>query len=140
MKAKFSPLQVKEVVIKRCRVEENLSGVHKQIVDLDFQAGTAERDGYILILTLNFNKNAKNPMLKAEVEAHFLFQVDPDLSEEEKAKLLVYNGLAIAYGMIRGMIFQRCCMLPPKFRILPSVNLIPLIEAKIKEKAEAKEE
>ena len=137
MKAKLSPLQVKHVIIRKCKIEENVEGTPKQNLALDFDAGITEDGMYILTIKLNFNKSSREPMLKVEAEADFLFSIDPGLPEDQKIKLLVYNGLAIAYGMLRGIVFQKCCMLPPDFRILPGVNLLPLIEEKLKQEDEA---
>jgi len=134
MKVKLSQLQVEHVIIKRCKVEENIEGTHKQNLDLDFEAGITEDGMHILAIKLAYNRSSKKPVLKAEIEADFIFKIDPDLSEEQKVKLLVYNGLAMAYGMLRGIVFQKCCILPPNLRVLPGVNLLPLIKEKLKQK------
>lgn len=42
-----------------------------------------------------------------------------------------YNGLSIVYGFFRGIVFQKCSFLPPKDRILPTLDLTELIESKI---------
>ncbi len=133
MKATLSHLQVKEVVIKKCRIEENLTGIPKSHLNLDFDLGITEDGLHVISLKLNYNKNTKKPVLKVDVEADFFFEIDPELPEERRARLLIYNGLSISYSFIRGLVFQKCCMLPPTMRILPTINLLPIIERKFED-------
>ncbi len=88
---------------------------------------------------LDVNKGTKNAALKAHVEILALFDaIDKELSEEDKTKLILYNGLSIIYGIIRGMIYQACSTLPPDYRVLPAVNIKDFVKDCIEEKLKEK--
>lgn len=42
--------------------------------------------------------------------------------------MLLYNGLSIVYGFLRGLIFQKCSYISPQDRIIPNINIAELIE------------
>ncbi|SNZ06990.1 hypothetical protein SAMN06265182_0868 [Persephonella hydrogeniphila] len=134
MKAKFSQLQLKDIQIKKIILEENLQGQNRFNINIDFDPVLIETekgkfDG--LLVKIKINDRARNVKLKVSTEILALFEFSKDLNEEKKARMLLYNGLSIIYGFLRGMIFQKCSYLPPKDRIIPSINLADLIEKTI---------
>ncbi len=137
MKAKLSPLQLKDIQIIKFSVEENLKGEKKFNIDIDFEPvkvniDEKEYDGLVVFLKVNDrNRKAK---LKVKTEVLVVFEFEEDLSKEKKAQLLLYNGLSIIYGFLRGLIFQKCSYIKPTDRLLPSINLLDVIERKIKNK------
>ncbi len=137
MKAKLSPLQLKDIQITKLNVEENIKGEKKFNIDIDFEPvkvniNEKKYDGLVVFLKVN-NRNRK-VRLKVDTEILAVFEFDEGLSKEKKARLLFYNGLSIIYGFLRGLIFQKCSYLKPTDRLLPSINLLDIIERKIKSK------
>jgi len=137
MKAKLSPLQLKDIQITKLNVEENIKGEKKFNIDIDFEPvkvniDEKEYDGLVVFLKVN-NRNRK-VRLKVDTEVLAVFEFDEGLSKEKKAQLLLYNGLSIIYGFLRGLIFQKCSYLKPTDRLLPSVNLLEIIDKKIESK------
>ena len=137
MKAKLSSLQLKDIQIIKLSIEENIKGEKKFNIDIDFEpvkVGIGEKnyDGLVVILKVN-NRNRK-VRLKVDTEVLLVFEFEEGLSEKKKAQLLLYNGLSIAYGFLRGLIFQKCSYLKPDDRLLPSINLLEIIEKKIEDK------
>lgn len=137
MKAKFSQLQLKDIQIKSFKLEENLEGQNRFNINIDFDPVLIETedkklDG--LLVSIKVNDRARKVKLKLETEVLAVFEFTTDIDEEKKARMLLYNGLSIVYGFIRGLIFQKCSYLPPQDRILPSINLAQLIEETIQKK------
>ncbi len=137
MKVKFSQLQLEDIQIKNFSLEENLEGQNRFKIDIDFDPVIVETDNEKfdgLLVNVKINDRARNVKLKAKVEILAIFKFTEELDEEKKARLLLYNGLSIVYGFVRGIIFQKCSYLPPKDRIIPSVNIAQLIEETIQVK------
>ncbi len=137
MKVKFSQLQLEDIQIKNFSLEENLEGQNRFKIDIDFDPVIVETDNGKfdgLLVHIRINDRARNVKLKAKAEILAIFKFTEELDEEKKARLLLYNGLSIVYGFVRGIIFQKCSYLPPKDRIIPSVNIAQLIEETIQVK------
>ncbi len=135
MKLKTSVLQLKELQIEKFEIEENIHGINKFILNADFtpiesSKGDEKYRGFRFKLTVNYR--VKNPALKSRIELAVLFDIDKNLTEKEQVRLILYNGLSIIYGMMRGMIFQACSILPPDMKALPSINLVDFIDFKLK--------
>jgi preprotein translocase subunit SecB len=140
MKAKFSQLQLKDIQIKELHMEENIEGQNRFNINIDFDPVLIETDkGKFdgLLVNIKINDRARNVKLKVKTEVLAIFEFSDGLNEEKKARMLLYNGLSIVYGFLRGLIFQKCSYLPPKDRILPSINLAELIEKAIESKINA---
>jgi preprotein translocase subunit SecB len=137
MKATLSPLQLKDIQIFKFKLEENIEGLNNFSIDIDFKPVLVDVDEEKLnglLVEIKINNKARNTKLKLETKLLAVFEIDKNLDDERKARLLIYNGLSIVYGFIRGMVFQKCSYLSPQYRILPSINLADLIEKTIKEK------
>ncbi len=137
MKVKFSQLQLEDIQIENFSLEENLEGQNRFKIDIDFDPVIVETDNEKfdgLLVNVKINDRARNVKLKAKAEILAVFKFTEELNEEKKARLLLYNGLSIVYGFIRGIIFQKCSYLPLKDRIIPSVNIAQLIEETIQVK------
>jgi len=139
MKLKLSTiLQLKKVQVEYFKLEENIEGINKFLLDADFLPikveGERNEGSYKgITFTLKVNHRTKNPALKAEIRVHALFDVDRKLNEEEQIKYILYNGLSIIYGIVRGMIFQACSVLPVSMRLLPTVDIANFIQLKLEE-------
>jgi preprotein translocase subunit SecB len=134
MKATLSPLQVKEFFFKKLKLEENPEGKERNNLYVDFNFVKASNGLLGVELTVKFNPRSKDALIKFESESITLFEIDQKLPEKQREKLLVINGLVISYGLIRGVVYQMCSVIPPSQRLLPSVNFKPLIEKKLGEK------
>ena len=137
MKAKLSPLQLKDIQIIRLNIDENIKGEKKFNIDIDFEpvkVNIDEKEYEGLIFYLKVNNRSRKVRLKVDTEALAIFEFEKGLSPEKKAQLLLYNGLSIIYGFLRGLIFQKCSYLRPEDRLLPSINLLDIIDKKLKDK------
>ena len=133
-------MQVKDVEFRKLKLEENPNGIKKDILDIDFELGRAKNGWDVVLFKLRYNIKAKNPLIRADLEVLVFFEIDKKISEEKRKKLLLINGLVITYGLIRGVIYQMCSVIPPQLRILPSVNFLPLIAEKKEQLIKEKEE
>ena len=140
--AESSILQLKAIEVLNFRIEENIKGKKKFNLDGDFEVvGYRSKDGVYkgLEFKLDINKGAKNAALKAHIEILALFDVvNKEMSEENKTKFILYNGLSITYGIVRGMIYQACSTLPPDYRVLPAVDIKDFVKGCIEEKLKEK--
>ncbi|WP_029523419.1 hypothetical protein [Persephonella sp. KM09-Lau-8] len=137
MKAKLSPLQLKDIQIIRLNLDENIKGEKKFNIDVDFEpvkVNIDEKEYEGLIFHLKVNNRSRKVRLKVDTEALAIFEFEKGLPPEKKAQLLLYNGLSIIYGFLRGLIFQKCSYLRPEDRLLPSINLLDIIDKKLKDK------
>ncbi|WP_456397033.1 hypothetical protein [Desulfurobacterium sp.] len=134
MKATLSFLQVKNFFFKKLKLEENPEGEVKNLLDIDFEFFRDDKEQLGIEFSLKYNVRARSPLIKADVVAVSLFEVNQKLPQEQREKLFVINGLVITYGMIRGILYQMCSVLPPSQRILPSINFQPLLREKFKDK------
>ncbi len=137
MKAQLSQLQLKDIQIKNFKLEENLEGQSRFNINIDFDPvliGTEDKEFDGLLVNIKINNRARKVKLKVETEILAVFEFTDDLDEEKKARMLLYNGLSIIYGFVRGLIFQKCSYLPPQDRVIPSINLAKLIEDTIQNK------
>ncbi len=136
MKAILSPLQLKDIQIYNFKLEENLKGKKHFNIDIDFQPVLVNKNNKKefngLLVEIQVNNKTKNTKLKLNLKLLAIFEIEEDLNEEKKAKLLIYNGLSIVYGFVRGLVFQKCSFLPYEDRLLPIINLADLIERKIR--------
>ncbi|WP_297454930.1 hypothetical protein [Persephonella sp.] len=137
MKAKLSPLQLKDIQIIRLNLDENIKGEKKFNIDIDFEpvkVNIDEKEYEGLIFYLKVNNRNRKVRLKVDTEVLAIFEFEEGLPPEKKAQLLLYNGLSIIYGFLRGLIFQKCSYLRPEDRLLPSINLLDIIDKKLKDK------
>ncbi len=130
-------LQLKKIQVEKFKLEEDIKGNNKFILAADFDpielVDSNNNEKYRgFHFTLKVNDKAKNSALKCRIEITAIFDVDKNLSKEEQVKFVLYNGLSILYGITRGMVFQACSILPPNRRMLPTVNIVKLIESKMK--------
>lgn len=131
MKVNLSQLQLKEIHIKEFILEENLEGQNKFSIDMDFEPiliKKNEKDFDGLLVKVKINDRLKNVKLKVKTELVAIFEFNGDLSKEKRAMMLLYNGLSIVYGFLRGLIFQKCSYISPQDRIIPNINIAELIE------------
>ncbi len=137
MKAKLSQLLLKDISIIKLNIEENLDGERKFNIDIDFEPVKVNIDEKVydgLVLFLKVNNRNRKVKLKVDIEVLSVFEFNEDLSKEDKTRFLFYNGLSIIYGFLRGLIFQKCSYLKPSDRLLPSINLLEIIDKKVESK------
>ena len=132
-------LQLKAFHVEHFKIEENVNGISKFMLDADFSPIKAVKklDGSQhkgIIFTLKVNRRVKNPALRVEAKITAVFDIDKSIPEERQVRLMLYNGLSILYGIIRGMVFQSCSILPPSMRLLPTVNVEEFVKMKLQQR------
>ena len=132
MRATLSPLQVKAFFFEKLKLEENPRGTVKHNLDIDFNVIEDESGTPGIQLFVKYNTKAKNPIIRLDVEAISLFEIEKSLPEMQRKKLLFINGLVITYGLVRGVVYQMCSVIPPSQRLLPSIDFTPLLKEKAK--------
>ena len=136
----ISPLRLDLYVIDRISIEANESfdGRADRIgtIDVDPQhyMHKKEPDVHQLILTVTFGKADADPdgaPYVGEIVGRALFHLEGDeLSEQDKANLVIINGAAILYGLLRGQVAQVTAMSHHGSFLLPPVNLVEAFKAK----------
>jgi len=134
-----SVLQLKKIQINRFKIEENIEGINKIRLYSDFdlivwsEKDDSDKQNKGIHFVLKVNEKVKNPALKCLIDLIVLFSIDKNISEDQQIKFILYNGLSIVYGIVRGMVYQACSILPPSMRMLPTVDLNRLIKLKLEE-------
>jgi len=109
-------------------------------INLDFDLISLDINGKILPgieFKVDINKHKKNRKLKGHLECTGAFSFPDNKDESEQTKILLFNGLSIMYGMIRGIVFEKASSLPPYERLLPTINLVNDIKRKLEEAKKA---
>lgn len=137
----ISPLQLDKFFIDRIQVEANIEWDKRDElvltlhVDPQHLRHTEEPDVHQLILDVRFGKTEEDPAGTPYFGAavgRAVFHLDgADLSEEEKAQLVLMNGAAILYGLIRGQIAQITAMSHFGMFLLPPTNLVQAFKNKL---------
>jgi preprotein translocase subunit SecB len=137
MKVQLSPLQLKNFFIKHekieiysefCKTEKNFQ--HTMSIDIDFGKALIENNNFDAILfKLEINKNKKKTPFKISIECIAVFEINIS-DEQQKEKFLIINGSVMVYGFLRGYLFGKLSVLPPECRIIPSINLLKLLQQK----------
>lgn len=137
----ISPLRLDKFFIDRIQVEANVEYDKRDelvlILDVDPQhlRHTEEPDVHQLVLAVHFGKaeeDAAGTPYFGEAVGRALFHIEgADMSEEEKAQLVLMNGAAILYGLIRGQIAQITAMSHFGVFLLPPTNLVQAFKNKL---------
>lgn len=145
MKLKKSPLQLKTVKIDSFHIDWDLENINvreinpqEYVVDLDFdifsvQGKNTSNNLFLieLLIKINYSKRKEKKFpFKAKLKLKALFDFIEDVDESKKTQYLLYNGLSILYSFVRGYLFEKLDLLVPDHRIIPTVNLLDLIQKK----------
>lgn len=144
MKAKKSVMQLETLRVDNIRLEWYLSALEdekslnstKYSVNLDFDVVPVDKEGklYGIRFLIRINERKKSAPFKAQAEIHGTFRfLKDDLSEERKLRYLLLNGLSILYSFARGYFFAKLDSLPPDARVLPTVDILSVVERKAEE-------
>ncbi len=136
-------LQLEDYRLTRLVIEANTDVVREEgknsevniLVDFDvLKAKDEPRFLVPMIFKMKPGKNKKYcSFKKIEVEIDGYFRLSPEATEEEERNLIPYNCLAIIYGLMRGIIANNTGKLPGGVIILPTMNFLNVIRAKIEE-------
>jgi preprotein translocase subunit SecB len=149
MTVKSSPLRLENLIISKEKIEAypEYCGEERKTPAVDFSVkfGEAEiQQGETLqrfdaiFFTLKVNAKKRKVPFKAEVEGFALFSTDVE-EEQQKAKLLVYNGTVIVFGFLRGYLYAKLGVLNPECRLIPSADIRGVIEKALTENSEGSE-
>jgi len=137
----ISPLLLDRFLVDRIHVEAN-SDYDKRdelvlTLDVDPQhlRHNEDPDVHQLILAVRFGRteedSAGTPYFGEAVGRAFFHIEGKDLSEKEKAELVLMNGAAILYGLLRGQIAQITAMSHFGTFLLPPTNLVEAFRNKL---------
>jgi preprotein translocase subunit SecB len=138
MKVQLSPLQLKNILIEKERIEvypkfcnskEKIQ--HIISINIDFGKVLIENDNYFdaILFELEINKNKRKVPFKIYIKCVAVFEVNIN-DEQKKEKFLVINGSVMIYGFLRGYLYEKLGILPSECRIIPSINLLNLLQQK----------
>jgi preprotein translocase subunit SecB len=136
----ISPLRLDAYRIDRLLVEANLQFDRRDEftgtidVNPEHLRHTDQQDVHQLMLTVAFGLAADEPAgtpYSGEVVGRAFFRlVGEDLAEAEKASLIIVNGSAILYGLLRAQVAQVTALSHHGPFLLPPINLVETFRAK----------
>ncbi len=128
----IAEMQLDYFEVIHSELSEKLEGKGDDLkVGLEFQPLRSEDDGdeqLGLKVCLDINKRRRDVKLKGSFEATAIFSFTNSLEPQTKFRMLLYNGLAIVYGLFRGIVFQKASSIPPNLRLLPALNIVKLVD------------
>jgi preprotein translocase subunit SecB len=109
-------------------------------IDFDVKTNKKEKDRCLLLMAVDLNKEQDLKEFDLyQIHLHIVgwFRFTPGLDDATKAKMMFSNGSSILYGVARTVVANLTGSVGPQRYILPSLNLLSVIEAKMK-KAQTK--
>lgn len=135
----FASTQLDHLEVIHVELLEKPEGRHPEIyVELDFEPLRAEDSSdekLGLRVHLEINKRRRDVKLRGVLEVIASFSFEEALDEKQRIQLLLFNGLATVYSLLRGIVFQKASSLSPSFRLLPMINVVQLVNDKKKQMA-----
>ena len=143
MRPKKSVMQLETLRVDNIRLEWYLSALEdeknldptKYSISLDFDVARLDREGelYGIRFLAKVNERKKTAPFKVRTELYGTFKfTENHLSEERKYRYLLLNGLSMLYSFTRGYLFAKLDALPPDARLLPTVDILAVVEQKAK--------
>jgi len=139
MKVKLSPLQLEFILFEKEKFEINLEYCSNQYkltdntVSFEVDFGKVEIDSVSykgIKFSLVVNKSKKYSPFKVELRGIAMFSVEKGKEDNEKLeRIFIFNGTSIVYSFLRGYVFAKLGTLPPNCRILPTLNLVNIINS-----------
>ncbi|MDP2181108.1 MAG: protein-export chaperone SecB [Actinomycetota bacterium] len=136
----ISPLQLDGYRIDKLLVEANLGFDRRDEftgtmdVDPEHMLHTEQEDVHQLRLTVTFGLSDDDPdgtPYTGEIVGRAFFHLEAaDLEEVDKARLIIVNGSAILYGLLRAQIAQVTALSHYGAFLLPPINLVETFRAK----------
>jgi len=127
-------LQLDAYRIDSLRIEANPDFDRRDVftgtidVDPEHLRHTEKEDVHQLRLTVSFGRAEDEPVgtpYTGEIVGRAFFHLaDSELDESEKARLIIVNGSAILYGLLRGQVAQVTALSHYGAFLLPPVNLV----------------
>lgn len=103
-------------------------------VDMDFSPIQTDTEGEPLLgleVELFLNKRRRNTKIRGYIKSVAFFEFEDDIPVSARLNLLLGNGLAMVYSLLRGVVYQKSTSIHPDNRLLPTLNLTELIQHKI---------
>lgn len=141
-----SQMQYKNYAVAKIIVESNTNSIQSpdKIDELIIDFNVLKEEGqqsFLIELFIDVNKTAKafkGSRYKIFLKLLSVFEFSSNTSKEEIHKLLVPNGLAMAYSTSRGIIGELTANSINGKYILPSVNFMELIKRKARKSSNKK--
>lgn len=137
MKAPRSPLQLDAFVVNSLRFRANPgykpgeSGGGRVDVEPEVLRHKSEPHKHALRLAVRYRSDAQDlgsAPYDVAIEGTGFFSVTEEVPDDEALELIVYNGSAMLYGLLRGQIAQATAFAPYGPLLLPTVNLVPVLK------------
>ena len=140
-----SPLQLEGFHIKRLSVAENPAYVEQTdfegnlTIEPEVMVHRSEANRYILALRIGWHpKSGAEARLPYDVdvegEAFYRLEEPCDLDDKEMGRLLLLNGSAILFGLLRAQVAQVTALGVNGMVLLPPVNLVDALRRRLQTK------
>ncbi|MCE5253041.1 MAG: hypothetical protein LLG45_02340 [Actinomycetia bacterium] len=145
MHAPSSPLQLDQYTIEafsfktNAEFDEAKKGEGILSVFPELLVHKTDERKVLLRLRVRYRPDPSNPdsvPYDVDVSGEGFFSLaESELSPEEERHLLLFNGSAILYGLLRAQIAQATALGPHGPMLLPVANLVPALKRKLKHQA-----
>jgi preprotein translocase subunit SecB len=136
-----TPLQLNSYCIDQLRVEANPKYDGRQVrtgtiaVDPQHLLSAKDSEKHQLVLSVTFGcvkNDPKGAPYTGKIVGRAFFRLVPsDLSEQDRASLVLLNGSAILFGLLRAQVAQVTALGPNGTFLLPPVNLVEAFRARL---------
>ena len=103
-------------------------------IDFDVKANTKDKNLFLLEMEVDLNEGQElNKFQIYQIHLHLLgwFRFTSNIDEATKAKMLATNASSMLYGVARTVVANLTGSLGPERYILPTLNLLTVIKAKM---------
>ena len=107
---------------------------------LDVRENVGSENHFMLLLEIMLNQSQEDfrrSGFRLATKIGGFFQLDPELSEQEKANYLLLNGSSMLYSTARGIVAQIMAQTPFGKQVLPSINMAEFAKDYVERKAAA---
>jgi preprotein translocase subunit SecB len=108
-------------------------------IDFDVKENTKDKSRFLLDMVVDLNEGQELDKFETyQIHLHILgwFQFTAELDANVKAKMLATNASAMLYGVARTVVANLTGSLGPERYILPALNLLAVIKAKMASRPE----
>ena len=136
-----SPLQLDDYVIEEFSFRANQvydsskPGSGKLDIEPDLRFHKTDKNKFLLSLCVRYRPDRSDPggtPYYVKISGKAFLSLAGDMSTEEHQRLVLFNGSAILYGLLRGHVAQFTALGPNGPLLLPVANLVPVLTRHLK--------